>query len=985
MLMLRFLLRKMWNTRWLTLSTFVGLVMAVAFTTSIPMYADGSLKRVVAKSLQERSEGLPAGSVLIRYQASGSERADLNNLQSVDSYIREELPEQVSYPIETQFRSYAIRSSQVTPVDTSKVDPSKRRQLTLMAQSGLQEKVELTQGAWFSDQPQGGTVEVVLHEEALFRGDMRVGDEFTYPISGGLGIAPVKLKIVGAYKPLSDADSYWYQGLEGLLSSAFMSETAFQDYILSSKKIPLNLANWFYAFDLREIKTSDLASLERKLERLDITLFQLLANTRVDISFIPLLQEFRVQSIQLQLMLFTLAAPVIAMVFYYIVMNARQALERQRTVIAVIRSRGGSTKQIVSIYMLEGLLLGGAAMVLGPMIGWLMAKSIGSSSGFLAFVDRKDVPVGVSMEALLYGGAAVVVALLASVIPAVIFARSSIVSHKQKLARSDRKLFWQRWFLDVALLGLTAYGYLLFSQRQDLFSRTGMTSDQLQVHPLLFFVPALSIFALGLFFLRIFPWLLKLANWLGKRLLPVPVYLTLTQLSRSGAAYYPLMLLLILTLGLGVYNASAARTIDLNSTDRILYAYGTDVVMRADWQAVSDELPQSGDQGQGQGQGGQGQGGSGQGGGQGQGGTGQGGGQGGGSGGGQGGGGQPGAPGGGNQPPQKLRYIEPPFELFRELEGVEHAARVLTIKSNVVVSGKSIGQGNVIGIDNVDFAHVGWFRQDLFRIHQNHYLNLLGQYEQAVIIPTSLAEKHQLKPGDLMSITISGQPVEFVIVATIPYWPSQYPDETPFYITNLEYIYDQAPITPYDVWLKMEEGAKVAPLLEALKAGGVDIATVKDVRNELISQGKHPARGGVFGILSLGFLVSVFISLIGYLLYWFFNLSSRVVQFGILRAMGLSRRQLTGMLLLEQAFTAGLAIALGLGIGKLTSYLFLPFLQTADNVATQVPPFRVIFDSRDTSQLYAVVAFMMVTGAVVLFLHIRRLRVHQAVKLGEEK
>jgi putative ABC transport system permease protein len=185
--------------------------------------------------------------------------------------------------------------------------------------------------------------------------------------------------------------------------------------------------------------------------------------------------------------------------------------------------------------------------------------------------------------------------------------------------------------------------------------------------------------------------------------------------------------------------------------------------------------------------------------------------------------------------------------------------------------------------------------------------------------------------------------------------------------------------------MKMKEGAKAAPLIEALNAKQIQIASLKDVRNELITQNKHPARGGVFGILSLGFLVSVLVSLVGYILYWFFNLSSRVVQFGVLRAMGLSRRQLTGMLLLEQGFTAGLSIALGIGIGKLTSYLFLPFLQTAENVKTQVPPFRVVFNARDTDQLYIVVAFMMLTGAGLLFLHIRRLRVHQAVKLGEEK
>ncbi|OXM85963.1 ABC transporter permease [Paenibacillus rigui] len=985
MSMLRFLYRKMWNTRWLTLSSLLGLIMAVAFTTSIPMYADGSLKRVVSKSLEEKNGGLPAGSVLIRYQASGNDRADLDALREVDQYIQNELPRTIAFPYEAYVKSYSIRASQLSPDDPKKIDPSKKRQMTLMAQTGLKDQIDIKQGQWFSDQVKNGIVEAVMMEEAMYRNDIHVGDVFNYPISGGLGIAPLKVKVVGTIQAKQGTSPYWFQGMEGMLNTFFMSETGFDEYIIQQKKIPLNLANWYYAFDLRNIQTSQLSPLESKLERLDITLFQKLKNTRVDVSFIPLLQEFKTQSLQLQILLFTLAAPMIAMVFYYIVMNARQSLERQRGVIAVLRSRGGSTRQIIGVYVLEGLLLGAVAIIIGPMLGWFMAKSIGSSSGFLTFVDRKAVPVGVSREALLYGVLAVLIALGASVIPAIVYARSSIVSYKQKLARSDRKPFWQKWFLDVLLIALVGYGYYLFDQRQLLSAQTGLTTDQLQVHPLLFFVPALSIIAFGLFFLRIFPWLLRLWNWLGQRFLPVPVYLTLTQLSRSAQSYYPLMLLLILTLGLGVYNSSAARTIDMNSTDRILYAYGTDVIMQAVWEGVSDELSQDVSGGQDGGvSGGTGSGGPTDGG---KGGTGS---AGSGAGGGtQSGGGSPGmgAAGGNGQepPPPKLRYVEPPFVVFQQLEGVEHAARVLRTKGNVVVSGKSLGQGMLMGIDNVDFAKVAWFRKDLFQVHPNRYLNLMGTYEQSVIIPTSFAEKNHIKVGDLLSISIQQQLVEFVVVAAVPYWPSQYPEQMPFFIANLDYIYDQSPVTPYEVWLKMKEGAKVAPLLEALNAKQIQIASVKDVRNELIAQKKHPARGGVFGILSLGFLVSVLVSLIGYILYWFFNLSSRVVQFGVLRAMGLSRRQLTGMLLLEQGFTAGLSIGLGIGIGKLTSYLFLPFLQTAENVKTQVPPFRVVFNARDTDQLYVVVAFMMLTGALLLFLHIRRLRVHQAVKLGEEK
>lgn len=941
----------MWNTRWLTLSTMAGLIVAVAFATSIPMYADGALKRVVTQSLQERSTGLPAGSLLMRYQSAGGGKTDIQALGDVDQYIKKDVPSRIGFPYRSFVSSLSIRGTEVVPVDSTKVDASRMRQLTLMAMSGLNKQTELMQGRWFADGEGGDVLEAVMLEEAMFRNDIHIGDEFDYPVYGGLNIS-LKVRVVGAVKPLKDTDPYWYQGLESLMGTLQISEAAFKKQLLEKRSIPVNNANWYYAFDLREIKTSQLSPLGRSLDRLNIELYQLLKDTRIEISFADTLADFKRQSLQLQTLLFTLATPMIAMVFYYIAMNARQSLEKQRSDIAVLRSRGAGTRQIMLIYLLEGLLLGLIALATGPLIGWFMAKSIGSANGFLAFVDRKSIPVGFSTEAMIAGLAAVLLAVLSTVVPAVIYARSSIVGYKQKLARSDRRPLWQRWFLDVALLGLAGYGWYLFNERQILTFRTGMTTDQLDVNPFLFFVPALSIFAMGLFFLRVFPLLLKILNRIGKRFLPVPLFLTLTQLSRSSKAYYPLMILLILTLGLGVYNASAARTIDLNSTQRTLYRYGSDVVIQTVWEGRAEIRPGSGNPGN---PGGAGNGAGG------------------------------GNPGGGQAAPTRINYTEPPFEIFRSLDGVESAARVLQAKGNVVISGRSAGQGTLMGIENVDFSKVAWFREDLFPAHPYRYLDLLGDYEQAAIVPSGIAEKFQLKPGDLISVGLGDGMIEFVIVGILPYWPTQYPDQSPFVIANLDYIYDQVPIIPYEVWLKMKTDAKVAPIVTALLDKGIELASVKDVRSELIAQSKHPTRGGVFGILSLGFIVSVLVSLSGYLLYWFFNLSGRIVQFGVLRAMGLSRKQLTGMLLLEQLFTGGLSIVLGLLIGRITSVLFLPFLQTAENIDNAVPPFRVVFEEQDMLQLYGVVGVMLLTGAGLLFLHIRRLRVHQAVKMGEER
>ncbi|WP_433946169.1 ABC transporter permease [Paenibacillus sp. SN-8-1] len=958
--LVRFLFRKMWNTRWLTLSTLLGLIVAVSFTVSIPMYSDGALKRVVARTLQEKSTGLPAGSLLMTYQAAGGDKTDQPGLKAVDQYIRQDVPKEIAFPYKAYVNTRSIRGTEVYPEDPSKVDASRTRSMTLAAMSGLKDQIDITKGKLPGEKRADGVIEVMMLEDGMYQNDLHVGDILNYPVYSGLDIT-LRVEIVGSFKPIKETDPYWVQGFEAMANNLYTSESVFNEGIVKDQNVPLNNSSWYYAFDLSDIKTSQITTLSSSLDRLNVELYQKLKNTKVTISFGELLNSFRSQSLQLQTMLFTLAAPMIAMVFYYIVMNARQALNKQQSDIAVLRSRGASTRQIIMIYLLESIILGTISMVLGPLLGWFMSKSIGSANGFLEFVDRKSIPVGFNTDALLLGAGAVIIAILSTLIPAISFARSSIVNAKRKQARADRSPFWQRWFLDVLLLGVAGYGYYLFNERQMLTFTTGLTTDQLQIQPFLFFVPAIAIFAIGLFFLRIFPWLLKLIGWAGKRWLPVSSYLSLTQLSRSALSYYPLMILLVLTLGLGVYNASAARTIDLNSTERTLYSYGTDVIVETQWTGTPEITPNSGGNG------------------------GSGGAQGGMQGGGAQGDGVGGGQGGQQNKNAKIVYSEPPFEVFRTLPGVESAARVLQTKGNIVVSGQSAGQGKIMGIDNVDFSKVAWFRNDLFPAHPFKYLNLLGQYEAAALIPTNLADKYKLKPGDIFTVSIDDQTIDFAVYGIIPYWPNLYPDQAPFVIANLDYIYDQVPMIPYEVWLKMKPGAKVAPIYTKLSEQDITISKIKDVRTELVTQSKLPTRGGVFGILSLGFLVSVIVSLIGYILFWFFNLSGRVVQFGILRAMGLSRRQLTIMLLAEQILTAGLSIVLGIAIGKLAGRLYLPFLQTADNVTSQVPPFRIVFDAKDTQQLYMVVAFMLLMGAGLLLWQIRRLKVHQAVKLGEER
>ena len=132
------------------------------------------------------------------------------------------------------------------------------------------------------------------------------------------------------------------------------------------------------------------------------------------------------------------------------------------------------------------------------------------------------------------------------------------------------------------------------------------------------------------------------------------------------------------------------------------------------------------------------------------------------------------------------------------------------------------------------------------------------------------------------------------------------------------------------------------------------------------------------------FLISIVITFVGFLLYWVLSLLARTLQFGILRAMGISFFQLIGMLVAEQLLISGAAIGLGILNGNLTSRLFVRLFEMSFDPKTQILPFEVTFNPSDQVGLYIIVTIMMLLGIGILGLTVSRIRIHQALKLGED-
>jgi putative ABC transport system permease protein len=404
-----------------------------------------------------------------------------------------------------------------------------------------------------------------------------------------------------------------------------------------------------------------------------------------------------------------------------------------------------------------------------------------------------------------------------------------------------------------------------------------------------------------------------------------------------------------------LFSASAARTINKNNEDKIRYSNGADMTMKVKWD--SDEPPPASS------------------------------------------GGPPGAQAAPAVPvPKVFHYVEPPFLPYSHLPGVEAAAKVF-IKDDAFAEMNSISVSTrLMGIDTNEFGQVAWIRDGLLDHHFYDYLNLIAGDPSAVLISRSIADELKVKVGDHINLSwMDASMAQANVYGIIDYWPGWNPNPAQIakdsdvvtakphlVVGHLSFIQDNIALLPYDVWMKLKPDASLNAFYKALTDKSWPIIDLNDTRQAIIKVKNEPFELAINGVMTLGFIISIFISFFGFLLYWILSLSGRTLQFGILRAMGISFKQLIGLLLLEQLLTSGAAILMGVLIGNLANQLFVPLFQLSFNTATQVPPFHVVFNAGDYIRLYITLGFMLLLGLVVLGWMLSKIKIHQAIKLGED-
>jgi len=646
-----------------------------------------------------------------------------------------------------------------------------------------------------------------------------------------------RFKVVGVYNMKDPQDLFWFQGINEYESSLVIDFLLFSNNFVERAPPLVTGAQWFYAFDYHKINLNNINAVLSTYKAQSKWFDNYRRSINFKMTAIPILQKYSERKKQLTVTLWVLVVPILLMLCFYIFMVSQLIIENDANEIAVLQSRGSSGMQIFIIYLLEGLILAILSLALGPPLGLGICAVLGASNGFMELVQRTALPISLNLKAYLYSGVALIFFMMTMLIPAFLASRTSIVQYKQKKTRNSSIPVWKKFYLDVVILGLAYYGFYRYKNQQMLLNITGIKGIDMGIDPLLFLISTFFVLGAGLLFLRIYPYLVRLIFRAGRKIWSPVFYASFIQIGRSRGKEQFLMLFIILAISIGIFNANTARTLNRNMEDKVRYENGTEIRLQPYWNKVIKNpalvpVGMESDIGQGM---------------------------------------DTSVSSSGRD---VVQYIEPPFDSYTKLPGVEKATKVLIGNKGKAKMGDQ-WQNNVqiMGIEPSQFGKVAWFRSDLLPYHWYQYLNLLADAPKAMLVSRHLKEKYKAQEGDTIYITWGNQAyLEGTIYAFIDYWPSFNPNveevgkEPPsIVVANFSYIQKKMALEPYEVWISRKPGVTDTLINEALKEAKLKIDNITYTNQEIIKQKNDPLLQGINGLLTLGFLVTMLVSIIGFL------------------------------------------------------------------------------------------------------------------------
>jgi putative ABC transport system permease protein len=951
-------LKRIWTQRGLVIFLVLGLMSAVSLAVAVAVYADGVnyklLNTALSRSTQQ-SRHSPF-TFIFRYIGSWHGSVSLDRYIPIDFYLREQAAGEIGLRPQKVTRYISSDNLQLHYLGDA-LHPNQRIDLVKLATiSHVFDHIQLVEGTLpaistgGAENPSGSeVVEVLISLKLANELGLQVSQTYQLyiPAPGGHSPYHQEVRVSGIWQPADPSSEFWFYPPETFEKRLLVPEETFLGSIAEKMHLPVHEAVWRLALDGSSVRGESVNGILTRSNRVQNRVSSLLPNTNLEVSPLRALQQYQQQALALTGILFIFTAPVLGLVLYFLGLAANMLVRYQRNELAVLRSRGASRLRIIIIYLMEWSLLAGVGLAAGTWLGLLLAGWVSRTQSFLDFSMASNLTLRLTNQSIALGLVASLLAIALCLIPAWNAGRSTIVSYKQEQARTTRPPFWMRTYLDFLILLPAFYGLYTLHQADRLGSWRilGRTLDRGNPfeNPLLFLLPTIFMLGGSLLLLRLIPFFFTALTWISVNMTSAAPILALRHLSRSATTHMGPMLLLIFTLSLAGFSASMASTFDQQLEDSVYYEIGADLRLTesSEFVGMVADSPSTN--------------------------------------------GQPSTVGQSAVDQQIWNFL--PISDHLSLPGVTAATRVGRYPAELQTSGRRFS-GRILGVDRADFPSVSYFRRDFAGDALIGLMNRLAADPTGLLVDAHTWSQLNLDPGDPvnMQVTVSGETrlLNFRIAGVFDYFPTYYPQEGALFVGNLDHIFASfGGVMPHDVWLKTALDTQTEDIIRGLQEKRVAVIRVQDTRDILDQVYSSPNRQGVLGLLSIGFLSAAILTTTGFLLYNLFSFRERYVILGMLRAIGLSTRQMAASLMLEQILLVLSGLAAGILVATLTSHLFIPYMPVSGGRFPGIPPYLVEVAWVEILQVSLIFSAILITGMIISIFFIRRMKIFQAIKLGE--
>ncbi|MCA9922211.1 MAG: FtsX-like permease family protein, partial [Anaerolineales bacterium] len=442
-----------------------------------------------------------------------------------------------------------------------------------------------------------------------------------------------------------------------------------------------------------------------------------------------------------------------------------------------------------------------------------------------------------------------------------------------------------------------------------------------QADPFLLVGPSLLLIGVALLFLRIFPLLLRLVAWLTRQVDGLILPFGLARLSRDPVGPSRVVLLISLAAGLTLFVSTFENSFANRQAEVAHYQTGADLRVQVPNEAPSDVVT-----------------------------------------------------------------------AVAAVDGVQTWSPVF--ESTVRYAEQLGRQAQMIAVDPDTFADVAWYAPGISTLVMKDMMPALrpgvGDAIPAIFSVGAFPQKKQV--GDQVRYVVGQHRVTFEVRGVIQNFPAT---TGAFFITNLNEIEAAVNVAalsgPWggskEVWMTVSPAQhdEVVATVNGSQASGEVVRIVADARQQTRALAANMVAQQALGALNLNAATLTVLSIGIFLMVHFFAAKRRIYEFSLLRSMGLSARQLLGLLSLEGVMMMFLGLLAGSGLGFGLAAVMRPFLSRSLAVALGGDTIhQIVVNVPETAVLYLLlIAFYGLALAALLFTLLRS-GIHRVLRIGEE-